>query len=356
MDTTVTAGWTVKLAGQHGTFLVLAVDKGGRGPCLANLPGRENTADLGGPGPVLTVRMLGRPGADEFNVSLGEIDFRNARSPGGNAPWAHMGMYGQFTPRAETGACRVSRFSRELTYYPPPEPEAPEPGWEPAPDDVHTLRHGYNLADLGVLARMAVGRVRASTIRGTDAYDLAWSAITETLYASENPVDPPDLITAGAQAIWRELAADMRHHGKKAGTGPGERGANFAAYWDYAGRHTASPETVIVEKTALWQIWPVLTDGDRKAFLALASTGDYGKAAAALGVSYSTFVAQVGRGRKRFYRLWHEGEEPSRPWGNDRRGARANGVVVDIIRQRGNRKAQYARRKASAPAAQDGAA
>lgn len=83
MDT-IAAGWTAKLARRYGTFLVLAVD---RGDPLA----------LCDPGPVLTVRMLGRPDAPEFDVSLGMVDFRSARSPGGECPWAHMAMFGQFT-------------------------------------------------------------------------------------------------------------------------------------------------------------------------------------------------------------------------------------------------------------------
>lgn len=97
MGTVIGAGWTTRLTGRYGTFLVLAVDRGGFRCCPANLAGRERPAGLDDSGPVLTVRMLGRPEAGEFNVSLGAIDFRSARSPGGRYPWAHLAMHGQFT-------------------------------------------------------------------------------------------------------------------------------------------------------------------------------------------------------------------------------------------------------------------
>lgn len=86
MDITVAAGWTTQLARRYGTFLVLAVD---RGDPLA----------LRDPGPVLTVRPLGRPEAPEFTVSLGECDFTTLCSPGGYRPWAGA-TTGQYTTPA----------------------------------------------------------------------------------------------------------------------------------------------------------------------------------------------------------------------------------------------------------------
>jgi hypothetical protein len=51
---------------------------------------------------------------------------------------------------------------RQLTYYPAPVTD-PDPGaWQPAPDDIHTLRFGYNLADVDRLARMSHGRAASA--------------------------------------------------------------------------------------------------------------------------------------------------------------------------------------------------
>jgi hypothetical protein len=65
----VAPGWTTELLTRPGTYLVLAVANGDGG--------------LRDPGPVLTLRALGRPGAPEFTASLGEADFTTLRSPGG---------------------------------------------------------------------------------------------------------------------------------------------------------------------------------------------------------------------------------------------------------------------------------
>jgi len=62
-------GWTTKLLTRRGTYIVLAVANGDGG--------------LRDPGPVLTLRALGSPGAPEFTASLGEADFTTLRPPGG---------------------------------------------------------------------------------------------------------------------------------------------------------------------------------------------------------------------------------------------------------------------------------
>src|SRR5207248_10593460 len=96
----------------------------------------------------------------------------------------------------------------------------------------------------------------------------------------------------------------------------------FVAFWESFVAPTPSCERAAVERLALRQILPALTDGQREAMAALAAHGDWAAAATALGMTSVAFRSQVSRGRLRFLALWHEGEVPSRVWGCDRRAGK----------------------------------
>lgn len=208
----------------------------------------------------------------------------------------------------------------QLTYYIAPwdreEPDQ-EPGWAPPPDDIHTLRFGYNLADLEQLARMALTRAHGGTLDYQTRYDVAWSATAEALYAAEQPPTPADLIAAAQDAVAKHVRHEMRHHGRDHHN-IGEIMPRFAAYWMTP---PGSPgfEDTVVDRIALWQIWPHLTDRQRQVLLALAATGDYQRAAEALDANPGTFRVNLAEGRRRFLTSWHQDETPSRMWGTDRR-------------------------------------
>jgi hypothetical protein len=91
-----------------------------------------------------------------------------------------------------------------------------------------------------------------------------------------------------------------------------------------------------VERRALAEIWAALPAQHRRVLLALAEHGHYAEAAASLGVTQGSYYSLISRARKAFLALWHEGETPSRPWGNDVRGRlpRAKNVTVIAVRQR----------------------
>lgn len=216
----------------------------------------------------------------------------------------------------------------QRTYYPPAEPQDEEPGWEPAPEDVHTLAHGYNLADLDWLTRAAVWRVWGLHLVYQERYDLAWSGIVEHLYSSTEPPTPAELIGAGQADIGSQVRADARHRGRDHHNAY-EEFRRYGAYWESVARHAPSPETRIVERAALWQIWPALTEGQRRVLLAIAAHGTKQAAADALGITHKTLTHHLGSARARFFALWHEGEDPSRIWGADRRVYRAGGGQVE---------------------------
>lgn len=194
--------------------------------------------------------------------------------------------------------------------------------------DQTPLRHGYTIADLHTLTRLAVHTAHGGGAAASwhDRYDTAWSAIAEHLYtATEQPQRGP-LVRAGQLAILAELDGHRQAYGYYRRKTDGDRHGPFSSpafrayWWDLCGATpTRSPEAGIVERAALAQILPMLTPAQANAILALAIHGDYQVAADALGMKYSTFKGYVADGRRRFRAWWHEGEVPSKPWGTDRR-------------------------------------
>jgi hypothetical protein len=165
-----------------------------------------------------------------------------------------------------------------------------------------------------------------------DRLDEAWSAIAEHLYTVDEHPAKHDLVRVGQQAILDALAEHRHHHGfyrhktDGAAHGAGSSPA-FVKYWlEFAAWPTASCERRVVENYALLQILPMLSDVQHRVLVALAVHEDYQAASDAVGMTYDTFKSHVSKARRRFLALWHEGEQPSRPWGCDRRvGSRAVG-------------------------------
>lgn len=222
----------------------------------------------------------------------------------------------------------------QLTYFELPGGADERPVWEPAPDDVHTLRHGYNLADVDRLTRMAIARVYGLSLDSRTRYELAWSAIAEHLYAADDAPTPADLVLAGQKVISQTLYDEFHHHGYDHNKGGGTM-PRFAAYWESL-RYRPDPSNGVIERAALYQIWAQLPDKHREALNALSVCEDYQAAADLLGKSYGAFVMSVSRARQAFLELWHEGEEPSRPWGFDRRSSEGSrgGSTTHFLRRR----------------------
>lgn len=205
----------------------------------------------------------------------------------------------------------------QRTFYAlPHEAPAETPAWEPAADDVHTLRHGYNMADLDRLAWMAIRRNWGWSHEPRIRYEIAWTAIAERLYAAVDAPDLADLVFAGQDAISGFVTDEKRHHG----VGPhGEGRPKFAAFWEGSRLRVPDPAGGVVDRIALWQIWAHLSEAHRRVLAALAVHGDQQSAADALGSTYASYASRLHQARKAFVRLWHEHEEPSGMWGADRR-------------------------------------
>jgi hypothetical protein len=197
-------------------------------------------------------------------------------------------------------------------------------GWQDfAPRGATELRHGYTLDDLRRLAGGVVKHAWSQLGDQADRLEVVWSAIAEALYASDTKPERRDLFQAGMDAMSRYDADERHHHGRRSRSaaldhaGFGSSPA-FQTYWCLA-MTARSPEDGVVERVALAQIWPRLTEGQRRALLALAAFDDYAAAAKALGIKYQSLHTLVRNARLRFLALWHEGETPSRIWGRDRR-------------------------------------
>jgi DNA-directed RNA polymerase specialized sigma24 family protein len=215
----------------------------------------------------------------------------------------------------------------QLAYYAPPDTEppirrgAPLPGWISVRGAAE-LHHGYTLDHLHHIARRAVSASLARAMDYTDRLEAAWSGVIEHLYTSEERPSSLSLIQAGETAISRMIRTEHHHHGyagRDSYAGP-ESAWNYQRYW--WSTPAPSPENRVVELVSLWQIWGQLSDKQREVLAALAAHGDYQAAADALGITLGTFHVHVSKARKAFYALWHQGEEPSRVWGTDRRVGR----------------------------------
>jgi hypothetical protein len=212
------------------------------------------------------------------------------------------------------------------TTEPAPEPVDTTP---PPPPPVNELRHGYTLARLDQLTRLAVGRCGPMASDYCDRRDIAWSALAEALYSATTPPTHHDLIRAGQRAVWDSVTANLRHDGyagHQVGSGPGSS-PSFQLFWMEHSAPTPSPERRIVERLALAQIMPLLTPRQRDVITALAAHGDYQLGADAIGLTRNAFVAIASDARSRFRAWWHEGEAPSGHWRRDIRRSSTGAVA-----------------------------
>jgi hypothetical protein len=221
------------------------------------------------------------------------------------------------------------------------------------------LRYGYTLDDLDRLARAAVARdVWHRSLPLADRLDITRSAMAEHLYSSAERPAPSGLFRAAWTALRRETEDDWHTHGVSR-TGSVHDGdkvmPGFWKFWWDQARSTPGPEDRVIERTALRQIWGQLRPAHRRVLAAVAACDDYGLAAEALGRSRGGLVGHVSQARREFLALWHEGEQPSTPWGTDRRRdpakTRANATMAALAQRRRQRARRAEASDGSPPAA-----
>lgn len=208
----------------------------------------------------------------------------------------------------------------QLTYYVAPRDSEDVEPETPVAQARDGLRWGYVATDLDRFARMACSRnVGNFAFHPAERYEIAWSAIAMELYAAPGRRSAADLIEIGWQAVSTAVADENRHHGRDSIRYKGTIRSAFQKFWDDATRCASSPEGPVVDRMAVHQIWPLLTEGQQEALLAFAVHGSIADAATALGKSKAAVHKLAADGRNRFKQWWHQGEIPSKPWGRDRR-------------------------------------
>ena len=175
--------------------------------------------------------------------------------------------------------------------------------------------HGFTLDRVHDLARSSASSNFTAAVDYMDLYVAAHGAMIDMLLTADAPPTEYDLRYAGKAAIW-QLVRDHRHtygyRDREWDNGVGSA-PKFAAYWADLLGVTASHETKVVERVALFQILDIMRPTYRVALIALAvCDGDRDAAAEALRINRRAFDARLQTARRDAIALWHQGETPSR--------------------------------------------
>ncbi len=110
----------------------------------------------------------------------------------------------------------------------------------------YELRHGFSIADIDHIARSAARNAGAYASDFAERYDLAYTAIVETLYAADEPPTEHELFATGRNAIWRDVYAANHLQGLTAAPGGGTRVIpSYERFWRHHAAHIPSPEDVL---------------------------------------------------------------------------------------------------------------
>ncbi|GAA1438931.1 hypothetical protein GCM10009602_08490 [Nocardiopsis tropica] len=209
----------------------------------------------------------------------------------------------------------------------------------PPPRADDPVGHGYTAFQV---VRLAVWAAREC--RWVDAMDplhraeTAWEAIAEHLHLAPERPEETELIAVG----WKAMKAQHYQDLKVRGLGGKDKALltrAFVRYWTSASAPAHSHEDQIVDRLALAQIWTALKPAHREVLTALAEHEDRRRAERSLNMDTAAFTRTLGRARRAFLALWHEGETPSLLWGYDRSGARHQNVMY-LVRLRKRRALQ----------------
>lgn len=173
--------------------------------------------------------------------------------------------------------------------------------------DTATLAHGFTMADLHRAARQAAGGSGArSPLPWDERYEIAWMAIAEAIYESD---ERPNLPLVGMQAISKESHSYRSFHGLEgASARDGDRAPSFIKFW--APRGSEDFTDTIVERLSLPAVLSLLSSEEYEVLAALAAHGTQLKVAEVLRLSPALVNQRVKSGRQRVIAAWIAPDTP----------------------------------------------
>lgn len=175
------------------------------------------------------------------------------------------------------------------------------------PDDP-VLLHGFRVSDLDRMVRVVMARGFMQYIEPNDRYGHAFSAVAEALVTAEGQPSETDLVRAGMYEVGSVTRQVRHHHGvdpRNLHLGLGGMKGHAKYWWLFIRGSDSDIGERVVERVAVWQVLEVLVPYQRRAVVALADAdGDYGVAAAGLGLSRGVFRTYMALARRNFKMYW----------------------------------------------------
>ncbi|MFD5319411.1 hypothetical protein [Streptomyces sp. NPDC127098] len=182
----------------------------------------------------------------------------------------------------------------------------------PAHASAVEVAHGYTGRDVARIASLAVWQARCDFYDTAQQYDIAWSAIAETLWTSAEEPEAQTLYGVGLRAIHDEARFMVRGRGAWQTDKPIKR---FHTYWKPVQRQPFE-ELPVVERIAALQVYRGLPEIHQWTLWALTVEDDLAEAANQLQITCGAFKQRLRRARQAAVELWFAPEPPPAkvPW------------------------------------------
>lgn len=187
--------------------------------------------------------------------------------------------------------------------------------------EIATVAHGYTMADINRIARIAVSKHRFSqSLNWDDRIESAWHGIVEELCSRADPPSFTELMHKGIDQISRDQ--DRRHQFLGRPDADGQSSPNFTRYWGErpSALRPLSKKRLsfddgfserLCENMSLKHVLSVLTPAQYEALVTLAVfNNDRIRAAESLGLSIKAFGSRLYTGREAIKKVWFEDETP----------------------------------------------
>jgi DNA-directed RNA polymerase specialized sigma24 family protein len=216
---------------------------------------------------------------------------------------------------------------------------------EPTVSEIATVAHGYTMAEINRIARLAVTKHRFSqSLNWDDRLASAWHGVVVELCSRRDPPTFTELLHCGIDQI--RIDQDRRAQFLGRPDADGQSSPNFIRYWGERPsllRPMSTKRTTfddgfserLCENLSLKSVLSVLSGTQYEALVTLAAfDNDYRAAADSLGLTLTALRSRVDKGRAAVKQAWFDEETPP---------ARRAGVTC----KSGHLRAEWGRKKES---------